>query len=367
MPPYVGKKALKQQKLRSELLCLRHPIWTPVFFQSNLEFIHQWLFQEQPLLNRFSLKQLEEMDEMILPSEEPELLREFGKMMFQQELNYLELTDPEFDKFSDDPALVAKYALATVMTTRKKNQMMLTRYLHDFSWEIDDCSLMYPLCLYGQLIQFMTEQNLFLSDDNIRNKDMRLLVRPLLWFIHLFNHRMSFVDILNHFFQPIVDESRFPQHASQYKHNIVELERRLCIKAWDLMHEEFPMYVHIKHFVNYYDLVKNGVLGCIFSDSPFRNNMRVKFMNCLFVEENYDWMIENRYECLNSDMWNPVINRVNKVVETIKIEPNSDYYFCPKCKNNRCHVESVQTRSLDEAATIFVTCVTCGNCFKAKN
>lgn len=367
MPPYVGKKALKQQKVRSEMLCLHHPVWTPFFFHSSLTVTRRWLFQEQPLLARFSLEQLKEMDEMILPFEQSELFSEYSKMMFQQELHFTELTDPSFEKISDDPLYANKFALATVMSTRKKNQMMLTKYLMDPDLELPSDDLMYPLCLYGQLVKFCAEQNLFLSDDNIFLQDMRLLVRPLLWYVELYHHRSSFVDTLLHFFAPVLNPQQFGIHAEERTSMIIELERRICCKSWEIMYEQFPMFMQVQHFNNYYDMVKNSVIGFVVSDSCFRDEMRIEFMHHLFIEQNYDLIINNRYDVLNQGMWAPVAERVNKVVEQLKIEPNSDYYYCPKCKKNRCHVESKQTRSHDEAATIFVLCLTCGYYFKAKN
>jgi transcription elongation factor S-II len=50
--------------------------------------------------------------------------------------------------------------------------------------------------------------------------------------------------------------------------------------------------------------------------------------------------------------------------ELIELKKNNtgitDAYTCKKCKNKKCTVEERQTRSGDEPATIFITCMECG-------
>jgi len=42
------------------------------------------------------------------------------------------------------------------------------------------------------------------------------------------------------------------------------------------------------------------------------------------------------------------------------IEASTDIYTCKKCKSKKCTYYELQTRSADESATIFVTCLNCG-------
>ena len=42
------------------------------------------------------------------------------------------------------------------------------------------------------------------------------------------------------------------------------------------------------------------------------------------------------------------------------IQASTDMYTCRKCKSKRCTYYEMQTRSADEPATIFVTCLDCG-------
>ena len=49
-----------------------------------------------------------------------------------------------------------------------------------------------------------------------------------------------------------------------------------------------------------------------------------------------------------------------------KIEASTDMFTCPKstCRSKKCTYYELQTRSADEPATIFVTCLDCGKNFK---
>ena len=49
---------------------------------------------------------------------------------------------------------------------------------------------------------------------------------------------------------------------------------------------------------------------------------------------------------------------ISKQVETAV--KTSSLYRCGRCKQNKCSIESVITRSIDEGCTIKVTCVNCG-------
>lgn len=46
------------------------------------------------------------------------------------------------------------------------------------------------------------------------------------------------------------------------------------------------------------------------------------------------------------------------------IEASTDMYTCKKCRSKKCTYYELQTRSADEPATIFVTCLDCGKHWK---
>lgn len=63
---------------------------------------------------------------------------------------------------------------------------------------------------------------------------------------------------------------------------------------------------------------------------------------------------------LNPDKYNNIINKKRKEEDKINNQATSNVYTCKKCKKNKCQVAQRQTRSADEPATTFVTCMECG-------
>lgn len=67
------------------------------------------------------------------------------------------------------------------------------------------------------------------------------------------------------------------------------------------------------------------------------------------------------------DKWESIISAkhkrdLNKFEITLKA--STDTFKCKKCGKNNCIYDAVQTRSADEATTLFVTCLDCGCRFK---
>ena len=71
---------------------------------------------------------------------------------------------------------------------------------------------------------------------------------------------------------------------------------------------------------------------------------------------------------MDSDLWKDLIEQkvkrdANKY--TSKVQASTDMFTCGKCKSKRCTYYELQTRSADEPATIFVTCLDCGKNWKS--
>jgi DNA-directed RNA polymerase subunit M/transcription elongation factor TFIIS len=67
------------------------------------------------------------------------------------------------------------------------------------------------------------------------------------------------------------------------------------------------------------------------------------------------------------ERWRDLIDRKTKRDQsrfTQNIEASTDMFKCKKCKSKRCTYYELQTRSADEPATIFITCLDCGKQFK---
>lgn len=63
---------------------------------------------------------------------------------------------------------------------------------------------------------------------------------------------------------------------------------------------------------------------------------------------------------LNPDKYTQIIKRKKTEEDKKNNQATSTVYTCKKCKANKCQVTQRQTRSADEPATTFVTCMECG-------
>lgn len=66
---------------------------------------------------------------------------------------------------------------------------------------------------------------------------------------------------------------------------------------------------------------------------------------------------------MNPNIWKTHIDKkmkrdASKYIDNMQASTNM--YTCKKCKSQRCTYYEMQTRSADESATIFVTCLDCG-------
>jgi transcription elongation factor S-II len=70
---------------------------------------------------------------------------------------------------------------------------------------------------------------------------------------------------------------------------------------------------------------------------------------------------------MNPERWSKLIQLKilrDKSKFTTNIEALTDMFTCKKCKSKKCTYYELQTRSADEPATIFVTCLDCGKHWK---
>ena len=71
---------------------------------------------------------------------------------------------------------------------------------------------------------------------------------------------------------------------------------------------------------------------------------------------------------MNPEHWRVLIEqKIKRDVSkfTNNIEASTDMFTCKKCRSKKCTYYELQTRSADEPATIFVTCLDCGKHWKS--
>ena len=78
-------------------------------------------------------------------------------------------------------------------------------------------------------------------------------------------------------------------------------------------------------------------------------------------------LVTMNYQQLFPENWKELIDekyRRDKVLYETKQESMTDQFLCKRCKSRETSYYEVQTRSADEAMTIFITCLNCGNRWK---
>ena len=71
---------------------------------------------------------------------------------------------------------------------------------------------------------------------------------------------------------------------------------------------------------------------------------------------------------MNPERWKTLIDKKMKrdaSKYTMNIEASTDMFTCKKCRSKKSTYYELQTRSADEPATIFITCLDCGKHWKS--
>ena len=129
-----------------------------------------------------------------------------------------------------------------------------------------------------------------------------------------------------------------------YNYTIKEAGRRKIIKKWNN-----PLFVQL-----YVDKLR----------SIFLNLEQHDFLNQIQKGEILPQQVAfMTHQEINPSQWKEHIERKMKRDASKyndNIQASTNMYTCRKCKSQRCTYYEMQTRSADEPATIFVTCLDCG-------
>lgn len=129
-----------------------------------------------------------------------------------------------------------------------------------------------------------------------------------------------------------------------YNYAIKEASRRKIIKKWNN-----PIFVQL-----YVDKLR----------SIFLNLDQNNFLNQIKKGEIQPQQVAfMTHQEIDPAQWKEHIERKMKrdaSKYSDNIQASTNMYTCRKCKSQRCTYYEMQTRSADEPATIFVTCLDCG-------
>ena len=135
---------------------------------------------------------------------------------------------------------------------------------------------------------------------------------------------------------------------SIYNYSIKEATSKKIVKKWD--NTQFAQ-IYVDRLRSVYMNMKDPVfIQMIKSDEI--SSKQVGFIT---------------HQEMKPEHWRELIERKVKRDQsrfTQNIEASTDMFTCKKCKSKRCTYYELQTRSADEPATIFITCLDCGKHWK---
>lgn len=134
-----------------------------------------------------------------------------------------------------------------------------------------------------------------------------------------------------------------------FNYAIKEANSKKIIKKW-----ENPYFTQL-----YLDRLRTVYLNLKNSD------LLIQLKNKEITPQNLAFMTHQE---MNPDHWRNMIETkikrdANKYTNNVKA--STDIFTCKKCRGKRCTYYELQTRSADEPATIFVTCLDCGKNWKS--
>jgi transcription elongation factor S-II len=129
-----------------------------------------------------------------------------------------------------------------------------------------------------------------------------------------------------------------------FNYALKEADQRKIVKKWD---NKFFVQIYLNHLKSILENLNDKWIQAI-------NNEEIQAHKLAFMN----------HQELNHDRWAEMIDAKSKRDKN-KFEVNmaaaTDTFTCRKCKGNKCTFYTQQTRSCDEATTIFVQCVLCNN------
>lgn len=141
--------------------------------------------------------------------------------------------------------------------------------------------------------------------------------------------------------------------STELEKNIVDYATKEALNHKIVVKWENPSYVQL-----YLDKIR----------SIYLNLSNEKLITDLLNKEITPKILANMtHQEMNPEHWKDLIDKkrkrdANKYINNA--QASTDMFTCRKCKSKRCTYYELQTRSADEPATIFVTCLDCGKNWK---
>ena len=133
-----------------------------------------------------------------------------------------------------------------------------------------------------------------------------------------------------------------------YNWALKEATNRKVVKKWD---NQFFIQIYIDHLRSIFVNLRNDKLQLMVISGDIKAHELAFMTHHEMLPEKWDDLIKAKS-----------IRDKSKFEQNI--EASTDTFTCRKCKSKKCSYIQLQTRSADEAMTVYVTCCECGNRWK---
>jgi len=148
----------------------------------------------------------------------------------------------------------------------------------------------------------------------------------------------------------IFDNEKHASNLEKGIHNwaLKEATNKKVIKKWD---NPYFVQIYLDHLRSVYINLKNNKLVTLVKSGEIKSH-QIAFMT---------------HQEMCPEKWEELI-KAKSIRDKNKFEQNfeaaTDTFTCRKCKSKKCTYYQMQTRSADEAMTIYVSCLECGTRWK---
>lgn len=149
-------------------------------------------------------------------------------------------------------------------------------------------------------------------------------------------------------FLPPIETMAINLEKGIYNYAVTEAKNKKILRSWNK--EEFVLL--------YIDRLRSVYMNIR------RTEIQEQLKNGEITPQSVAFMTHQE---MYPEHWRPLIEQKMKRDENkynVNIEASTDIFTCKKCKSKRCTYYELQTRSADEPATIFVSCLDCGKHWK---
>jgi DNA-directed RNA polymerase subunit M/transcription elongation factor TFIIS len=132
-----------------------------------------------------------------------------------------------------------------------------------------------------------------------------------------------------------------------FNYTLKEADAKKVIKKWD---NKFFVQIYVDHLRSVYHNLTSDIIEQV-------ENGTIKSQTVAFMT----------HQEFSPDKWGALIDAKSKRDKNkfeVNIEAATDTFTCRKCRSKRCTYAAVQTRSADEATTLFISCLDCGQRWK---